>query len=74
MSKLYQCGRCGVVSRAGEQLCSPQEPNGRQSYCGTAPERGSMCEDMRRQVPFVCGICGRPAEQEELLCKPRVLG
>lgn len=74
MSKIYECSRCGVVSDTKSQLCSPQEQENLQAYCGTAPERGTMCDSMRERLPFVCGTCGRPAKQAELVCKPWVTG
>jgi hypothetical protein len=71
---LYECRRCGVVSRFGEDLCSPRKRQGKEAYCGTAPERGNMCDEMRERLPFVCGICGRPAREGELVCKPWITG
>ncbi len=74
MTQLYECSRCGVVSHAGEQLCGPEERRDIHAYCGAAPERDAMCADMRQHLAYVCGSCGRPAEQPELVCKPLVTG
>jgi hypothetical protein len=35
---------------------------------GTTPETAEMCTDMKGHLNDVCGSCGRPAEQAELLC------
>jgi hypothetical protein len=74
MEKIYECSRCGVVSRTSEHLCSPQRQSSKKDYCGSAPQRGTMCESMQDHLPFVCGICGRPAGQAELICKPWLTG
>ena len=74
MTAIYACGTCGVVTAAPEQVCHPVEQPDKSSYCGTASERGAMCSDVREHLASVCGNCGRPAEQAELLCNPRQLG
>lgn len=74
MKELYECGQCGVVTEVKGQVCEPRALSDKNEYCGTAPERGGMCEEMQEQLPFVCASCGRPAEQAELVCDPRVLG
>lgn len=74
MTTTYSCGTCGVVTVAPQRVCQPVEQTGRSEYCNTAPERGALCDTMREQVAFVCGKCGRPAEQAELLCRPLVTG
>ena len=74
MTGPYKCARCGVVTEAQEQVCKPQELRGKEGYCGTAPEPGAMCSCIEAQIPFVCGSCGRPAEQAELICNPLVVG
>jgi len=71
---IYKCSKCGVVSTSSDHLCSPREQSGREDYCGTAPERGNMCEVTMNRLSYVCGGCGRPAEEAELVCKPRFLG
>ncbi|BCR03987.1 hypothetical protein DESUT3_10560 [Desulfuromonas versatilis] len=74
MAELYECSRCGVVSEAVEQVCQPHPLREKREYCGTAPERGTLCENIKAQLPYVCAKCGRPAEQAELVCDPLVLG
>lgn len=74
MTAIYACGTCGVVTAAPEQVCRPVEQTGKDSYCGTAPERGTLCSEVREHLAYVCGSCGRPAEQAELLCKPQLIG
>jgi len=74
MMEIYECGQCGVVTEDRSQVCEPQGLSDKNAYCGTAPERGTMCQEMQEQLPFVCDSCGRPAEQAELVCNPRVLG
>lgn len=74
MSELYECSRCGVVTEISDQVCQPRSLSDKNAYCGTAPERGTLCECIEEQLPFVCASCGRPAEQAHLVCQPRVLG
>lgn len=74
MTRIFECGTCGVVTHNRDQLCNPEEREDRHSFCGTAPERGTMCDDMRKKLPYVCGTCGRPAGQADLVCKPLVTG
>ncbi|MDO3379842.1 hypothetical protein [Geoalkalibacter halelectricus] len=72
MKGLFECSKCGVVAEISEQLCEPLERTDKQQYCGSAPERGTLCESMRERLPFVCGACGRPAKQAEAVCEPLV--
>jgi len=74
MTAIYTCGTCGVVTVAPQQVCHPVAQSGKSEYCNTAPERGALCDTMREQIAYVCGKCGRPAEQAELLCKPLITG
>jgi len=74
MSDLYECSRCGVVAETDDMLCYPRPLDGKVDYCGHAPDRGTLCEPMRQQLPYVCSSCGRPAKQSELLCDPLVIG
>lgn len=74
MTTSYVCSTCGVVTGAPEQVCQPVAQSGRDDYCGTAPERGALCSTMRSHLAYVCGKCGRPAEQADLLCKPLMTG
>lgn len=73
MTTRYVCSSCGVATVAAEQLCNPREEEVAE-YCGSAPERDALCSTMRKHLAFVCGKCGRPAQQSELLCQPLALG
>lgn len=70
MSEIYECSICGVVTEASEEVCAPGLQEDIHDYCGTTRPRGSMCEPMREHLTYVCGTCGRPAEQAELVCNP----
>lgn len=74
MTKIYACETCGVVTAVRGQVCAPRGVEDKDSYCGTAPETGEMCSDMKSHLAYVCGSCGRPAEQAELLCNPLLTG
>lgn len=74
MTKIYECATCGVVTAASEQVCNPQRLENMGAYCGTTPERDTMCQEMKEHLAYVCGSCGRPAEQAELLCEPLLTG
>jgi len=74
MKKVYECDACGVVTEVREQVCDPREVEDKNSYCSAAPETGEMCSDMKGHLAYVCGSCGRPAEQAELLCNPLLTG
>lgn len=74
MKKLYECERCGVITKASKHLCHPNELADKHDYCGTARESGHLCPQMRLSLSYVCGSCGRPAEQAGLLCQPLLLG
>jgi hypothetical protein len=74
MMKIYECNTCGVVTAVRDQVCDPREVEDKNSYCGTAPETGEMCSDMQGHLAYVCGSCGRPAEQAGLLCDPLLTG
>lgn len=74
MTKIYECETCGVVTAVRGQVCAPRGVEDKGSYCGTAPETGEMCSDMKGHLAYVCGSCGRPAEQAELLCNPLLTG
>lgn len=74
MTKIYECGTCGVVTEAREQVCEPTIVENKHAYCGTTPESGEMCQEMKEHLAYVCGSCGRPAEQAELLCQPLLTG
>jgi hypothetical protein len=74
MTKIFECGTCGVVTEVRQQVCDPIVLENKHAYCGTTPQGGGMCEEMKEHLAYVCGSCGRPAEQAELLCKPLLTG
>lgn len=74
MTGIFECGTCGVVTGAREQVCDPIALENKHAYCGTTPQSGEMCHDMKKHLAYVCGSCGRPAEQAELLCQPLQTG
>ena len=74
MKDIYKCTTCGVVAEASEQVCVPDKQSDMHDYCGTTGKRAAMCDSMKEHVAFVCGTCGRPAEQADLVCKPLVTG
>jgi len=70
MKGIYECSICGVVTEASEQVCAPSVQEDIHDYCGTTRERAEMCSSMKEHLAYVCGTCGRPAEQAELVCNP----
>ncbi len=70
MKEIYECSICGIVTEASEQVCAPNLQNDIHDYCGTTGELTKMCETMKEHLAYVCGYCGRPAEQAELVCHP----
>jgi DNA-directed RNA polymerase subunit RPC12/RpoP len=72
MKKIYECGICGVVTEANGETCVPKSQGGVQDYCGTTRDNSEMCDFMKEHLTYVCGNCGRPAEQAELVCNPLV--
>ena len=68
MTKIYECDTCGVVTEVRDQVCAPRQLENKGVYCGTTPETAEMCTEMKAHLNYVCGSCGRPAEQAELLC------
>ena len=73
MTGSYTCSTCGVVAATAAQLCNPRDETF-DEYCGSAPQRAALCTEMREHVTYVCGKCGRPAQSDELLCQPLVVG
>lgn len=74
MTRIYECTTCGVITEAPEQLCLPQRLENMGVYCG---ERGAvkrMCPEMKDHLAYVCGSCGRPAQQAEMVCEPLLMG
>ena len=74
MTKIYVCDKCGVVTQGRTQVCDPRQLENKGVYCGTTPETREMCSSMKEHLTYVCGSCGRPAEQAELLCDPLLTG
>ena len=74
MTRLYECSTCGVMTVASEQVCTPRQVENKGVYCGVTPETGEMCNTMKEHLVYVCGSCGRPAEQADLLCDPLLTG
>jgi hypothetical protein len=70
MKEIYECRICGVVTKLGEQVCAPRVQDDIHDYCGTTRDRAGMCDSVKEHLAYVCGTCGRPAEQAELVCNP----
>lgn len=68
MTKLYECGKCGVVSKEQNHLCSPVSFDTMDSYCGASSDTSSMCDSIREKAEFTCTTCGRTAESPDLIC------
>ena len=74
MKEIYECEVCGVVSKVSEELCRPDLREDVHDYCGSTRGRAATCAGVKENLPVVCGACGRPAKQADLVCKPMVLG
>lgn len=74
MTEIYECSVCGVVTHNDNDVCRPEPQEDIHDYCSTTRERGAPCHDIREQLPVVCGNCGRPARQADLVCNPLLLG
>ncbi len=74
MTEVYECKVCGVVSNESDSLCHPTQQEDPHDYCGTTRAQASMCSEVKESLSIVCGSCGRPAKQADLVCKPLVLG
>ena len=74
MTEIYECEVCGVVSKISGNLCRPDLQEDIHDYCGSTRGRAEMCTEVKVTLPIVCGNCGRPAKQADLVCKPLVLG
>ena len=72
MSELYKCGICGVITEEKSQICDVESLKGKEDYCSPDHQREQMCHDMKEQASYVCNSCGRPADQPEHLCSPRL--
>lgn len=74
MKEIHECKICGVVSRSKDNLCQPDKQESLHDYCGTTNERAEPCGAIKEALPTVCGLCGRPAQQADLVCNPLYLG
>lgn len=74
MTDIYECEICGVVSKVKDNLCLPDRQEDLHDYCGTTNERADICGNVKATLPIVCGTCGRPAQQADLVCHPLILG
>lgn len=74
MTRIYECSYCGVITQAPEQLCTPHRLENMGVYCGDRGKADQMCSDMKQHLAYVCGSCGRPAEQADMVCEPLQTG
>lgn len=74
MRESYECEVCGVVSINSDDLCRPDAQEDIHDYCGSTRGRAAICAGVKGSLPIVCGSCGRPAKQAELVCDPLLLG
>lgn len=74
MTRTYACTTCGVITEAPEQLCQPQRLENAGVYCGEPGATSHMCSAMKKHLAYVCGSCGRPAQQSEMVCEPLLAG
>jgi hypothetical protein len=74
MTRIYECGTCGVVTEDPGQVCEPERLENAGVYCGTQGETANMCGEMKEHLAYVCGSCGRPAQQADMVCKPLFTG
>jgi len=72
MKEIFKCSVCGVVTEASEQVCAPKKQSDNHDYCGTPGESAEMCDSIKEHLAYVCGTCGRPAEQAKLVCNPLI--
>ncbi len=71
MTKTYECGICGVISKEKSHVCNPRTLESRHDYCGQSGEKAEqMCEPMSSRLEYECTSCGRPAETPEMVCSP----
>ncbi len=68
MTELYECKKCGVISKEQNHLCSPESVENMHAYCGAASDTSSMCDSIRDKAQYTCTTCGRTAENPELVC------
>lgn len=74
MTRIYECSTCGVITAAPEQLCKPQRLENMGVYCGDRGEVKQMCAEIKDHLAYVCGSCGRPAQQAEMVCDAFQMG
>lgn len=70
MTRIYECSTCAVITEAPEQVCKPQRLENMGAYCGERGEVKQMCSEIKDHLAYVCGNCGRPAQQAEMVCVP----
>ena len=68
MTKVYECKKCGVVSKEFNPLCSPASVDNMHAYCGASSDASQMCDSIQEKAEFTCTTCGRTAESPELIC------
>lgn len=75
MKKTFECATCGIVTKDKKHLCNPVVVKS-EDYCGhsTDLQTAMMCAEETTRLDYVCGRCGRPAENSALLCSPRQVG
>ncbi len=74
MTRIYECSNCGLITELPEQVCTPQRLENMGVYCDIKGATENMCAEAKEHLVFVCGECGRPAEQAKMVCEPLVLG
>lgn len=74
MTRIYECGTCGVISEEPAQLCKPLRRENMGVYCDDSGQSEKMCPEMKDHLAVVCGSCGRPAQQAEMVCEPLQTG
>jgi len=74
MTRIYECRNCGVITELPEQVCVPHRLENMGVYCGDKGDTENMCAEAKKHLAFVCGTCGRPAEQAKMVCEPLVAG
>jgi nitrate reductase cytochrome c-type subunit len=74
MSRIYECLECHVVQTKSEGLCRPEE-SWTPCLNRTVLEDNlrNLCGRAISEVNYFCSGCGRPAEEDKLLCLPTAL-
>jgi len=68
MKKIYECGKCGVVTSERDHLCVPRSVDTMDGYCGSTGNISHMCDSIREKAEYTCVTCGRTAEKADLVC------